>query len=391
MNRISVEKAADILLNADIVAIPTETVYGLAGDATSEAAVGKIFSAKGRPADNPIICHIGSVELLEEYAVITDEIRPTLKNLFSFWPGPLTVLLPYRSDKIPDIVTAGSPLAGFRIPAHPVTLDILHLVQKPIAAPSANRSGKQSPVTPEMVEEQFGDTAGIPVIDGGKCNIGIESTVIAIKGENEVEIYRPGGITAAMLKTKGIEVSNYIHDDHDTTERKNHSPGRMKYHYQPDAELVLLAHRSLSWLLKFVRKGTALNYLQFPDNFPHSPNHFNDVHSHTIASWVFPYNIETMAAIDSTEVEVSQMKAFFPGNVYYLSESGDETKIAANLYETLRIAGKTSDIIFVFLPEPADGLFEAVYDRLLRASRFLDVSESSQFLDSESGIRIIRR
>lgn len=249
MKRLTTEEAVSILCENGTVALPTETVYGLAARADSEAAVLGIFAAKGRPASNPLICHVSSVSMLERYAVIEEADRP----LFAFWPGPLTVLLKKRQG-IPDVVTAGSPLCAFRIPDHRIFLRVIEAVGAPLAAPSANRSGRTSPVTAEMVEASLeGRIAG--VVDGGPCRIGLESTVVRRMPEGCIEILRPGGITAQTLEAAGFRLCpSTRHDapgapsdsggEADVPGRPGEqrgllSPGMLPVHYAPSIPLLL--------------------------------------------------------------------------------------------------------------------------------------------------------
>jgi len=187
----SISKAASIVRTGGIVGFPTETVYGLGADARDENAVKSVFEAKGRPQDNPLICHVSCYEELLSIAYDDSGIAKKLVEAFS--PGPLTLVLKKR-DIIPDSVTAGLKTVAVRIPDHPVALDLIKASGCPIAAPSANTSGRPSPTTAQEVYEDM--NGKIPqIIDGGKCNVGIESTVLDVSGDIPV-ILRPGLITA---------------------------------------------------------------------------------------------------------------------------------------------------------------------------------------------------
>ena len=165
--------AASLLKGGGLVAFPTETVYGLGADALNPDAVAGIFQAKGRPADNPLIVHIHSRDQLPALCDIPENALPLME---AFWPGPLTLLFP-RKSTIPDIVTAGLPTVAIRMPSHPVAASLLKACDLPVAAPSANRSGRPSPTTAAHVLEDF--TGRIPLIlDGGDCQVGLESTVL---------------------------------------------------------------------------------------------------------------------------------------------------------------------------------------------------------------------
>ena len=184
---------AQLIREGEVVGFPTETVYGLGADALNEEAVKKIYVAKGRPSDNPLIVHVPNVEEARKAA----EVSPLAETLFSvFSPGPLTIVLP-KKDKIPYTVTAGLDTVGIRIPSHPIAREFLEACKTPVAAPSANLSKRVSPTTADAV---FDDMNGrVPaIIDGGPCSVGIESTVLSLVGDPT--ILRPGGITEEMLR-----------------------------------------------------------------------------------------------------------------------------------------------------------------------------------------------
>ncbi len=189
-------QAVDLLNEGEVVAFPTETVYGLGAIATNDEAVKKIFTAKGRPSDNPLIVHIGSIEEVSTYI---EEIPETAKKCMEkFWPGPLTIVMKAKKDVLAPSVTAGLSTVGLRMPDHPVALNLLQTLKKPVAAPSANKSGKPSPTKAKHVEE---DLQGlIPLIlDGGTTGIGLESTVLDVT-VTPPAILRPGGVTKEMLE-----------------------------------------------------------------------------------------------------------------------------------------------------------------------------------------------
>lgn len=237
---ISPEEAIQKLKEGQVVAIPTETVYGLAADATNERAVRKIFELKKRPLQHPLICHLGDAAFLSDYA----EVEEYQKEVFSLWPGPLTVLLKKKA-MIPDIVTGGSVYCGFRIPSHPVALKILRELKKPLAAPSANPFGKLSPITSRQVVEYFGDS--VDVVEGGVCQVGIESTVIRFSGQGEIEILRPGYFTKEFFEEKGFLVRMYDSRDNHEDKKEIPSPGLAKVHYQPKIPLILLDREFLDF------------------------------------------------------------------------------------------------------------------------------------------------
>ncbi len=228
------QEAAAALQQGGLVAFPTETVYGLGADATNEQAVRDIFAAKERPADNPLIVHIGDMSMLRQ--VVADEKdlpAPARKAMEEFWPGPLTLILPAHPAIAPS-VRPGMDTIGVRFPAHPVAQALIRLSGRPIAAPSANRSGKPSPTTAsDVAEDMEGRIVG--VVDGGACTVGVESTVVAIS-DQEAVIYRPGGVTQEQLAERlGIPV---VLDPHLSTPTAAPKAPGMKYrHYAPDASV----------------------------------------------------------------------------------------------------------------------------------------------------------
>ncbi len=230
------ERAAAIIRDGELVAFPTETVYGLGADGLNENAVKKIFEAKGRPQDNPLILHVDSVDMLEQLVM---DIPPAARLCMeSFWPGPLTILFK-RRELVPDIITAGLDTVAIRMPSHPIALRLIALSGTPIAAPSANTSGKPSPTRAEHV---FEDMEGkIPMlIDGGETGVGLESTVLDLTGEKPM-ILRPGGITLEDIRK--ILPNVVIDPALGSGEEKlvPRSPGQKYRHYAPKAQMLLVS------------------------------------------------------------------------------------------------------------------------------------------------------
>lgn len=253
-------KAAEIIRSGDIVAIPTETVYGLAADAFNIQAVLKTFEAKGRPADNPLIIHISNMEQLKTVAVNPSKSAFTLAN--AFWPGPLTLVL-QKHKNVPDIVTGGLQTVAVRMPDHPLTLETIEL-SGPVTAPSANRSGSPSPTRAEHVKNDYRNS--VPVLEGGISRIGIESTVLDLTGDDPV-ILRPGAITAEMIKNKtGISVSVLKISD---IEAQAKSPGTRYTHYKPVA--------TVEWINSESEKFDSDSYYIFHSDtsFQTAPNTFH--------------------------------------------------------------------------------------------------------------------
>jgi len=226
---VDLNKAISLIRDGDVVVIPTETVYGLAGDAKNAIAVQKIFKTKGRPADNPLIVHISSIDQLHEFAESIPDDALQLAN--KFWPGPLTLILK-RKPAVLDIVTAGLETVAIRMPNHPIALDLIRNTG-PVTAPSANRSGKPSPTNPEHIKQDYG--VGLPILEGGKTDVGIESTVLDLS-EQPYRILRPGAISKEELSTfLGQPI------DRETANRK--SPGTQHTHYKPTASVHWLDER----------------------------------------------------------------------------------------------------------------------------------------------------
>jgi L-threonylcarbamoyladenylate synthase len=229
------EQALALLRQGEIVAVPTETVYGLAGRIDSESALQKIFATKSRPFFDPLIIHVADSDAARGLWREWPEIFTCLTE--RFWPGPLTLITDKR-DQVSPLITSGLPTAAVRCPAHPLTLDLLRKLGTPFAAPSANRFGRTSPTSAQHVEDEF--AGAVPVLDGGPCAVGVESTVLtaAKKGDTwTVKILRPGSITRrdleATLRAAGFRF---------TLEREQsvHSPGHLKAHYQPESPVILL-------------------------------------------------------------------------------------------------------------------------------------------------------
>lgn len=230
-------KGGKILRDGGIVAMPTETVYGLAASIFDEAAIKHIFEVKGRPQDNPLIVHIADVS---EFNDLVRNVPDEAKRLSdAFWPGPLTIILK-KSEKVSDIVTAGLDSVGIRMPSHPAARALIKAAGTPLAAPSANLSGRPSTTSAKHV---FDDLNGqIPlVIDGGQSNIGIESTVLTFLEDKTALILRPGGITPEMIEKIGIKVKVDRTVEHPLgKDEKPISPGTAHKHYAPKAKVLLL-------------------------------------------------------------------------------------------------------------------------------------------------------
>ena len=227
------------LADGECVAIPTETVYGLAADATNGRAVAHIFELKGRPKFNPLICHVDGIDMARRHGVF-DPISEKLAT--AFWPGPLTIVVPLQpGSNIHDLVTAGLDTVGLRCPTGPANR-IIAAYGQPLAAPSANRSGRVSPTTAEHVSGEFADT-DLLVLDAGPCQVGLESTIVKVTG-NAIMILRPGSVTPDMIADVTGTRPRL------SASEKIEAPGMMKSHYAPNAEVVMNCTEA--------REGTAI-------------------------------------------------------------------------------------------------------------------------------------
>jgi L-threonylcarbamoyladenylate synthase len=319
--------AAKLLREGKLVAFPTETVYGLGADATSETAVRTIFAAKGRPSNNPLIVHVATFEDLLLYTDTTQASNPKrlqsqLEALRCLWPGPLSVVVP-KSNTLCAAVSAGGPTVALRIPRHPVALRLIQECGRPIAAPSANPSNYISPTTAQHVRDGLG-TSVTCILDGGPCAIGIESTVLSLVSD-EPTVLRPGAVTADELeRVLGCPVRRAI----GTTKTEAApllSPGLLAKHYAPRTPVKLLAGLD-----------------------PHS------------------FSGCKVGAIVFSKDTILPMT---PQVVVKLSESGALEEVAAKLFAALRELDTSGvDLILVDTCEPI-GLGAAIMDRLLRAAQ----------------------
>jgi L-threonylcarbamoyladenylate synthase len=228
----NIREAASILQNGGIVAVPTETVYGLAGSIYKPEAIAEIFRRKGRPQDNPLIVHVASID--QAASLTTKEGTAVIEKFGSaLWPGPLTLVVPC-SHSVPSAITAGLDTIALRMPAKSIFLDLIRAVGSPLAAPSANVSGRPSPTRAEHVLEDLGED--VFILDGGSCEYGIESTVIRIL-DGRIHLLRPGAISAIELEQQGGAV--VVRSDTSSTSDVVRSPGTKYRHYAPAADVIL--------------------------------------------------------------------------------------------------------------------------------------------------------
>ena len=228
----AVLRASDLLKAGEVVVLPTETVYGLAANALNAQAIEKIYTAKGRPAHNPIIVHVNSLVMARECASEWPDLADGLAR--AFWPGPLTVVLP-KADKVPSVVAAGGPTVGLRWPSHPFIQAVIRECGFPLAAPSANLSNQLSPTNADHVRRQIGDRVPL-IVDGGQCQVGIESTVVDLT-VHPPRLLRPGMIHEASL----LSVTGTLALRSGSESGILRSPGLLLKHYSPKARLVVLS------------------------------------------------------------------------------------------------------------------------------------------------------
>lgn len=262
----AVSKAAKIIQNGDLCAMPTETVYGLAADGLNPAAVKKIYQVKGRPQDNPLILHISSLDMLYPLVSMTPEMESLVKELAdAFWPGPLTMVLP-RSPLVPDIITASGPTVAIRMPSHPDALALIRAAGTPIAAPSANLSGRPSPTTLRDCADDL--TGKIPLIlDGGDSEVGVESTVVDLT-RSPLDILRAGGVGKEDLE----EMLGYPVGDVSAPKSGEilRSPGMKYKHYAPATPLTALlgpGARSACWISAQTERIAVICFDEYASQF----------------------------------------------------------------------------------------------------------------------------
>jgi L-threonylcarbamoyladenylate synthase len=272
---ISISEAAEIIRAGGLVAFPTETVYGLGANALDPAAVQKIFEMKGRPETSPLIVHVASVEMARE---LVAEWPPLAEELArQWWPGPLTMVLP-KNSRVPASVTAGLPTVGLRMPNHPLALELIAAAGVPVAAPSANRFTGLSPTTADHVKVAFGDA--VPVLDGGPCAVGIESTVVAIEGD-KLTLLRPGMISLGEMEQVAAHAAGVAHP----------APGMHEKHYSPRTRLLLvrgpaeLPDRTGAYVWR-VALGPAARSVRMPlDAGPYASQLYRVLHQLDAENW----------------------------------------------------------------------------------------------------------
>ncbi len=321
----ALRSAADILRRGGLVVFPTETVYGLGGDATRDSAAKSIYTAKGRPSDKPLIIHIANPDDAERYAYVNDTYRALAA---AFMPGPLTVILPKR-EIIPASTTGGLDSVAIRCPSHPIAHRLIELCGFPIAAPSANLSGKPSPTSAAHVAQDLDGRVEM-ILDGGDCEIGLESTIVKLDGDRAT-LLRPGAITydALCMVLPDVQIAPAVTEALGETERPL-SPGMKYRHYAPTAPLILLSGSP----------ERVLTYLQFVQSLEH-------------------------CAILCYHEEQAQLS---PEGLFPVGDRDDLAAQAHCLFHLLREADRTgASVIYAHLP-PKEGLGLALYNRMIRAA-----------------------
>lgn len=319
--------AKKLLTEGKLVAIPTETVYGLAANGLDETAVAGIFSAKNRPTFDPLILHVASIEQAQSLCTDWPEMADKLAR--AFWPGPLTLILP-KADHVPDLTTSGQPTVGIRMPNNRLTIELLSTLPFPLAAPSANPFGYVSPTNAQHVADQLGDRIDY-ILDDGECSVGIESTIIAIDN-GAPKVLRLGGLSLERIaEILGVPVLEHLNQNSNPQ-----APGQLDQHYSPRCKLI------------------ALNTMPAADIDPSvSIIYFSKDKAQRGSDNISSYG----------SVNISSY-----GSHYYLSDSGDTNEAASNLFSTLRRLDQDNQKIAYFEWAPNEGLGRAINDRLQRAA-----------------------
>lgn len=319
--------AAKCLQAGGLVAMPTETVYGLGVNALDEEAAKKVYAAKSRPSDNPLIIHLAAASDAEKYCYVNDSFKKLAER---FMPGPITVILP-KKDCIPDSVTGGLSTVAVRVPSHPIAHKLIELAGIPIAAPSANLSGKPSTTSVEHVVEDMNGRIDM-IIDGGPCTIGLESTIV-IPHDDHVQLLRPGAVTVEMLENAGfrVEMDKAVTEKLSEDERPL-APGMKYRHYAPNAQVFLL-------------KGSPEKITEFMQPF---------------------IGAEDTALLCCNEDDVASAP-----NAYCLGSRANSIEQASRLFDQLRSFDRRPEIkrVYAALP-PASGIGLAMMNRMLKAAGY---------------------
>ncbi|KAH7105536.1 translation factor [Auriculariales sp. MPI-PUGE-AT-0066] len=354
--RNAVEDGARLIRDGHCVAFPTETVYGLGANALEPSAVRKIFETKGRPSDNPLIVHVSSRDMLSSLLPPNYRISDHYETLIqAFWPGPLTLLFPAAPDIVPSVVTAGHPTVGVRMPAHPVARGLISLANLPIAAPSANSSGKPSPTRAGHVANDLGSRVPL-VLDGGACDVGVESTVLdGLQSDGVLRILRPGGVSVECIQEAlgpgGPRVLVHRRDFVDKTiEHAPTTPGMKYTHYSPSVPVVLL---------------------QTDNNVAHLQQESEPETMHVILSSLLPL-ASTRSTVGIMSLSDSNLRSSLPTVVNWvqfdIGPRAEPSIMARRLFDgLLTLEAKGVELIFVeTISEDHEGL--AIMNRLSKAA-----------------------
>lgn len=325
-NSVSYQRAVDILKDGGVVAFPTETVYGLGALATDAVAVQRIFEAKGRPSDNPLIVHIGNKEDVDNYAA--DVLENAGKLMDAFWPGPLTLVFHKKPGVIAENVTPGFDTVGLRMPDHPVALKLLRTFDGPLAAPSANRSGKPSPTEAAHVLTDLDGRIPL-IIDGGRTGVGVESTVLDMTA-SPPEILRPGGVTREMIEEVIGPVRAEGKSPGAADEEAPRAPGMKYMHYAPESPLFVIRRNETA-----IRE--AVKQLQAEG--------------------------KRVAVIGPDEFDITVADWYFAVGPLHHNEA-----MAVNLYGALRQCDLTDADLILAAETDYEGVGQAVMNRLLKAA-----------------------
>ena len=340
LQRELIQQACNALSQESLVVIPTETVYGLAGDATSDSAVASIYATKGRPHFNPLIIHVDSLEKAQEIAIFSPL---ALKIAQHFWPGPLTLILPRQPlSKISLLASAGLNTVALRIPAHPLALQLLKSYGHPLAAPSANRSNHLSPTCADTVRKSLGAKTPL-ILEGGLCEVGLESTILDLS-DSEPHLLRPGGLSQEILASFLEPLGESLHKEIKPSSLIK-SPGMLKRHYAPDRPLRLNA--------TCAQPGEA--FLAFGN-----PTEMTDL---SIKS-----TKDTGKNFKNNDSKNSHRAFTNTPITYNLSPKGCVQEAAAHLFRYLYACDKDPFTGIAVAPIPLQGLGLAINDRLKRAA-----------------------
>ena len=344
----SIQKAVDLLNQGQLVAFPTETVYGLGADASSDQSLKRLYEAKGRPSDHPVIVHVGSLAQVADWAVNLPDCLGALAN--AFWPGPLTVVL-QRAPHVLNQVTGGQNTVAVRIPAHPVALDLLRAFAGGLAAPSANRFGRLSPTTAQDVERELGGEVAL-VLDGGPCYVGIESTILDLSDESKPRILRPGMLLRSQIEAV---LGKNVLDPKTALLADGASPrvpGALPAHYAPRTPLILVHPRQLAEPLELPVE--ALKTTKTEQNLAH---HLAADHTH-VPSGKSVCILSFQQKPETSDWRISDWR----------QAPSDAEHYARDLYSALRYFDSLgADLILVEEP-PNEPNWSGVRDRLGRAS-----------------------